>query len=110
MFMGFFVSIPLGTVSLAGEIVSGVAAVLTKKYQKKLLKVMKLVDIITLALAVFEKTISKALNDGKTDEQEFPILQTLHSEVLNDLSNVGSKMTAETKSQFENVYWKESTT
>ena len=62
------VSIPLGAVSLAGASVSGVATVLTSKYQKKLSKVTKLVDIITLAIFIFEMSMSKTLNNGKIDE------------------------------------------
>ena len=58
--------ISLGAVSLTGASVSGVATVLTKEYQKKLSKVTKLADIVTLALAVFETSVSKALNNGKT--------------------------------------------
>ena len=53
-FIGFPVSIPLGALSLAGASISGVTTALTKKYQKKLAKVMKLTDIITSAIAVFE--------------------------------------------------------
>ena len=53
-FIGFPVSIPLGAFSLAGASVSGVATVLTSKYQKKLAKVTKLVDIVTSAISVFE--------------------------------------------------------
>ena len=64
-FIGLPVSIPLGVVSLAGVSVSGVATALTSKYQKKLIKVTKLVNIITLAVAVFETSISKALNNGE---------------------------------------------
>ena len=67
-FIGFPVSIPLGAVSLAGASISGVATVLTKKYQKKLSKVTKLVDIVTLAISVFETSLSKALNNGEIDE------------------------------------------
>ena len=52
------VSIPLGAVLLAGASVSGVARALTKKYQKKLTKVAKLVDVMTSALAVFEMSVS----------------------------------------------------
>ena len=62
------VCIPLGAVSLAGASVSGVATMLTKKYQKKLAKVMKLTDIVTSTLAVFEMSVSKALNNHKIDE------------------------------------------
>ena len=70
-FIDLPVSIPLGAVSLAGVSVSGMATALASKYQKKLTKVMKLVDIITPAIAVFETNVSKALNNDKTDEQEF---------------------------------------
>ena len=67
-FISLPVSIPLGAVSLAGVSVS---TVLTKKYQKKLMKVMKLVDNVTSAIAVFETSLSKALNNGEIDEREF---------------------------------------
>ena len=70
-FIDLPVSIPLGAVSLAGVSVSGVATALASKYQKELTKVMKLVDIITPAIAVFETSVSEALNNDKTDEQEF---------------------------------------
>ena len=96
-FISFPVSIPLGTVSLAGASISGVAMVLTKKYQKKLMKVMKLVDIITLALAMFEMSVSKVLNNGRVDEQEFGMLQIFHLGALNKLANVDHKMEVETK-------------
>ena len=76
--IGLPVSILLGVVSLAGASVSGVAMALTKKHQKKLVKAMKLIDIVTLALAVFETSISKVLKDGKIDEQQFNML-TLRS-------------------------------
>ena len=99
-FIGHAVRISLGAVSLAGASVSGMAAALTKKYQKKLAKVTKLTDIVTLALAVFEMSISKMFKDGKIYKQEFNRFQTLHLEAFNDLSNVGHKMAAETRSQF----------
>ena len=60
-FIGFPVSIPLGAVSLAGASASGVTTAPTKKYQKKLTKVTKLIDIITSAVDVFEICLSKAL-------------------------------------------------
>ena len=65
------VSIPLGAISLTGASVSGMATALTKKYQKKLMKVTKLVDIVTSALAVSETSLSKTLNNGEIDEREF---------------------------------------
>ena len=57
-FIGLPVSIPLDAVSLAGVSVSGMAATLTKKYQKKLTKVTKLVDIVTSVIAIFEMSLS----------------------------------------------------
>ena len=58
---------------------------------------MKLTDIVISATAVFETSISKALNNGKIDEQEFNMLQTLHLKVLNELSKVNRKMGAENR-------------
>ena len=48
-FIGLPVSISLGAASLTGAIASGIISALTKKYQKKLKKVTKLIDIITPA-------------------------------------------------------------
>ena len=94
-------SIPLGTVSLAGAGVSGMAMALTKKYQKKLSKFTKLTDIITPALAVFERVVSKALKNSKIDEEEFNSIQKLHIETINELTGVDLKMATENRSQFE---------
>ena len=102
--IGLPVSIPLGAVSLAGASVSGVTTALTKKYQKKLSKVMKLADIITPALAIFETCLSKALRNGKIDEEEFNLLQTFHLKTMNELTGVDRKMEAENRNQFEKVY------
>ena len=93
-------------VSLAGASVSGVATALTSKYQKKLTKVTKLVDIRTSVKAVFETSISKALNNCETDEREFGILQDLHLKVINKLANVDLKIESETRTQFQKIYWK----
>ena len=100
-FIGLPVSIPLGVISLAGASISGVTTALAKKYQKKLTKVTKLTDIITSAIAVFETCLSKALRNGKIDEEEFNILQTFHLKTLNELSDVNRKMEAENRNQFE---------
>ena len=59
-FIGLLVSIPLGAASLTGVIASGIMSVLTKKYQQKIKKVTKLIDIVTPALVVFERVISKS--------------------------------------------------
>ena len=102
-FIGLPVSIPLGAISLAAVSLSGVTMVLTKKYQKKLLKVMKLYDIIMSAIAIFEMRVSKVLSNGKIDEQEFNVLQTLHLKTLNELSIINRKMGVENRNQLENV-------
>ena len=79
------VSISLGAASLTGAIASGIISTLTKKYQKKLKKVTKLIDIVTPALVVFERVISGALKNGVIDEEELNTVQTLHLETLNEL-------------------------
>ena len=84
--------------------VSGVTIVPTKKYLKKLAKVKKLVDIMTSALAVFKISISKALNDGRVDEQGFTKLQTFYLGQLNELANIVCKMEAETRAQLQKAY------
>ena len=95
------VSMALGAASMTGTIASGIILVLAKKYQKKLKKVTKLIDIITPALVVFERVISGALKDGITDEEEFNTLQTLHLETLNELTGVDHRMEAENRSLVE---------
>ena len=105
-FIGLPVSIPLGAASLTGASVSGIISALTKKYQKKLMKVTKLTDIITSAIAVFERVVSKSLKDGKIDEEEFNLLQTFHLKTINELTGIDCKMESENRNQFEKVYWK----
>ena len=93
-FIGLPVSIPLGAASLTGAIASGIISALTKKYQQKLKKVTKLIDIITPALVAFERVVSKSLKDGEIDEEEFNMLQSLHLETLNELTGVDCRMEA----------------
>ena len=92
------VSAALGAASMTWVIASGIISVLTKKYQKKLKKVTKLIDIVTPALVVFERVISGALKDGIIDEEEFNTLQTLHLETLNGLTGVDHRMEVENRS------------
>ena len=94
-FIGFLVSIPLHAASLTGAIASGIISALTKKYQQKLKKVTKLIGIIMAALVVFERVVSGALKNGIIDEEELNTLQTLHLEVLNELTGVNCRMEAE---------------
>ena len=60
-FIGLPVSIPLGAASLTGAIASGIIAALTKKYQQKLKKVTRLIDIITPRFVVFLRGLYLAL-------------------------------------------------
>ena len=100
-FIGLPVSILLGAASLTGVIASGIISALTKKYQKKLKKVTKLIDIVTSALVVFDRVVSKSLKDGIIDEEEFNMLQTLHLETLNQLTGIDRRMEAEHRSLAE---------
>ena len=95
------VSVALGAASMTGAIVSGIISTLTKKYQKKLKKVTKLIDIVTPALVVFKRVISGALKNGIIDEEEFNTLQMLHLETLNELTGVDHRMEAENRSLVE---------
>ena len=97
-FIGLPVSISLGAASLTGAIASGIISALTKKYQKKLKKVTKLIDIITPALVIFERVVSGALKNGVIDEEEFNTLQTLHLKTLNELTGVDRRMEVEHRS------------
>ena len=101
-FIGIPVSTALGAASLTGAIASEIISMLAKKYQKKLKKVTKLIDIITPALVVFERVVSKSLkNGGIIDEEGFNTIQTLHLETLNELMGVDRRMEAENRSLVE---------
>ena len=94
-------SAALGVASMTGVIASGIISVLTKKYQKKLKKVTKLIDIVTPALVVFDRVITGALKNGVIDEEEFNTIQTLRLETLNELTGVDHRMEAENRSLVE---------
>ena len=66
-FIRILVSTALGAASMTGVIASGIISVPTNKHQQKLKKVTKLIDIITPALVVFERVVSKSLKDGQID-------------------------------------------
>ena len=100
-FVGIPVSVVFSVASMTGAIASRIISVLAKKYQKKLKKVTRLIDIVTPALAVFERVISGALKNGIIDEKEFNTLQTLHLETLNELMGVNRRMEAENRSLVE---------
>ena len=100
-FVGLPVSMVLGAATMTRVIASGIILVLAKKYQKKLKKVTRLIDIVTAALVVFERVISGALKNGVIDEEEFNTLQTLHIETLNKLSGVDHRMEVENRSLVE---------
>ena len=94
-------SAALGAASMTGAIGSGIILVLTKKYQQKLKKVTKLIDIVTPALVVFERVVSGAFKDSIIDEEEFDMLQTLYLETLNKLTGVDRRMEVEHRSLVE---------
>ena len=100
-FIGLPVSMALGAASLTGVTASGIISTLTKKYQKKLKKATRLIDIVMRATVVFERVISGALKDGIIDEEEFNTLQTLHLETLNELTGVDRRMEAKNRSLVE---------
>ena len=100
-FVGIPVNMALGVAFMTGAIASGIISVLAKKYQKKLKKVTRLIDIMTPALVVFERVISGALKNGIIDEEEFNTLQTLRLETLNELTGVNHRMEAENRSLVE---------
>ena len=95
-----FVRLPLST-SMTEVIASGIISVLAKKYQKKLKKVTRLINIVAPALVVFERVISGALKNGIIDEEKCNTLQTLHLETLNELTDVDCRMEAENRSLVE---------
>ena len=100
-FVGIPVSTALGAASMTGAIASGIISTLTKNYQQKLKKVMRLIDIITPALVVFERVVSGALKNGVIDEEEFNTLQILHLETLNELTGIDRRMEVEHRSLVE---------
>ena len=95
------VSTALGAASMTGAIASGIISVLTKEYQQKLKRVMRLIDIITPALVIFERVVSGALKNGVIDEEEFNMLQALHLETLNELTGINYRMEVEHRSLVE---------
>ena len=109
-FIWILVSAGLGAASMTGAIANGIISALTKKYQQKLKKFTKLIDIITPVLVVFERVVSGALKNGVgpawtplcgIDEEEFNMLQTLHLETLNELTGIDCRMEAEHRSLVE---------
>ena len=97
-FVGLSVNVALGAASLTGAIASGIISTLTKKYQKKLKKVTRLIDFVTPALVVFDRVISGALKNGVIDEEQFNMIQL---ETLNELMGVDRRMEAENRSLVE---------
>ena len=100
-FIGIPVSAALGAASMTEAIASGIISALTKKYQQKLKKVMRLINTVTPALVIFERVVSGALKNGVIDEEEFNMLQTLHLETLNELTGINRRMEVEQRSLVE---------
>ena len=95
------VSAGLAGLGLTGSVCTGFLTALIKKYKKKTHKLMKLLDTVTSAIAVFETNISESLKNNRIDENEFRIVQEIFFNALNDLSNIDRKMGKETRTQFE---------
>ena len=91
----------LGAASMNGAIASGIISTITKKYQKKLKKVTRLIGIIMQETVVLDRVISAALKNGIIDEEEFNTIQTLHLETLNELTGVDRRMEVENRSLVE---------
>ena len=106
-FISLPVSISLGAASLTGVIASVIISALMKKYQKKLKKATKLIDIIMPALVVFERVVSGTLKNGVINEEEFNMLQMLHLETLNELTGVDCAMEVEHRSLVEKILLEE---
>ena len=100
-FVGIPVNAALGAASMTEVIASGIISTLTKKYQQKLKKATKLIDIVTPALVIFERVVSGALKNGVINEEEFNTLQTSHLETLNELTGIDHRMEAEHRSLVE---------
>ena len=83
---------------MTGVIACGIISVLTKKYQQKLKKVMRLIDMVTPALVIFERVVSGTLKNGINNKEEFNMLQTLHLETLIELTGINHRMEAEHRS------------
>ena len=76
------------------------------QFLKETQQVMKLVDIITSAIAVFEMSVSKALDNSEIDEREIVMLQDLHIKVINELANVDRKWNRNPESSYKKIYRK----
>lgn len=87
-FIGIPVSIPLAVCSLTGAGFGGITTALIKRYQKKLTKVMKLYDIVSPAIAVFEAGISKALKDNRVDYNELQQIERWRPKHVTNLKTV----------------------
>ena len=74
---------------------------------KKNYKVIKLINIVTPALVVFERVVSGTLKNSVIDEEKFNTLQTLHLETLNKLTGIDHRMEAEHRSLVEKTLLEE---
>ena len=74
----------------------------SKKYNKKLLKCYELLDKITSSLATFEILISLSLDNGTViDAKEFHKLQTLYLQLMTFVRNTDRKMKVQTEESFQ---------
>ena len=99
--VGIPISAGLGGVALVSSICSGITTASIKKYQKKLQNVLKLHDIVSSAIAVFELNVSQALDNGIIEYKEFHKLQGVYYSALELIASTDRKMESETQKQFQ---------
>ena len=100
--IGLPISASLGVVSTISTCVGGILLLISKKYEKKLLKCYELLDKITSSLATFEVLISLSLDDGTViDAKEFHKLQTLYLQLMTYVRNIDRKMKVQTEESFQ---------
>ena len=99
--VGLPISASLGVVSTVSTCVGACLLLMSKKYEKKLLKCYKLLDKITSSLATFETLISLSINDGSViDAEEFHKLQTLYLQLMTHVRSIDRKMRFQTDENF----------
>ena len=100
--VGLPISASSGVVSTISTFIGGILLLISKTYEKKLLKCYELSDKITSSLATFEVLISLSLNDGAIiDAKEFHKLQTLYLQLMTYVRNIDRKMKGQTEESFQ---------
>ena len=100
--MGLPISATLSVVSTVSTCVGACLLLMSKKYEKKLLKCYDLLDKITTSLVTFEALISLSIDDDSViDVKEFHKLQTLYLQLMTHVRNLDRKMKVQTEENFQ---------